>query len=42
MAKIRVSTQAINRYKNKARNITSRSKPFTMEERKKKLKKIRS
>ncbi|MDS1004655.1 hypothetical protein P9J83_14285 [Clostridium sporogenes] len=42
MAKIRVSTQAVNRYKNKVRNITSRLKPFTMEERINKPKKIRA
>ncbi|MEW8996215.1 hypothetical protein [Clostridium sp.] len=30
VAKLRVSTQAINRYKDKIRKITSRSKPFTI------------
>ncbi|NRS86945.1 hypothetical protein BD780_004170 [Clostridium tetanomorphum] len=32
-AKLRVSTEAVNRYKDKVRKITSRSKPFTIEER---------
>lgn len=36
-AKIRVSAQAVNRYKDKVRKITSRSKPFTIEERIRKL-----
>ncbi|WP_207731371.1 reverse transcriptase domain-containing protein [Clostridium botulinum] len=37
IAKLRVSTQAVNRYKDKVRNITSRSKPFTIEQRINKL-----
>ncbi|WP_251859596.1 group II intron reverse transcriptase/maturase [Clostridium sp. Marseille-Q2269] len=32
-SKLRVSTEAVNRYKDKVRKITSRSKPFTIEER---------
>ncbi|NFN88779.1 group II intron reverse transcriptase/maturase [Clostridium sporogenes] len=37
IAKLRVSTQAVNRYKDKVRNITNRSKPFTIEQRINKL-----
>ncbi|NRZ99556.1 hypothetical protein [Clostridium tetanomorphum] len=37
VAKFTISTQAVNRYKDKVRKITSRSKPFTIEERIKKL-----